>query len=376
MKMKVFWDRILAAYLAVLIFLGGTALLLGKQSAFSARENRALSRWQSLRAEEVWQGGFIQSLSRICSDQFPLRESLVALRANIERLLGKGEHHGVLWGKDGYLIPRDEYSDISVLKENVAALSTLCDNGAVPAEVWILPRSVDVMNDKLPDLYEQPDLERLMSILGAFSPSYERLTRVLRTRAAEGEQVWYRTDHHFTTAGAYETYRVLVQTLGIDPMPCSYFTEETVSDTFLGSSYSAVGGVAEQADHVILYRYENDDRFQIEVGKTKTVVKGFYDRSKLNNKDQYEIFLGGNHDFVRVTDPTQEEHPRYLLVKDSFANCLIPFLAIHADLDVVDLRYTSLPLSAYTEAEEYDGILVVAGLDTLATDPSFRRVSP
>jgi hypothetical protein len=62
------------------------------------------------------------------------------------------------------------------------------------------------------------------------------------------------------------------------------------------------------------------------------------------------------------------------VIKDSFANSMIPFLAIHGDLDVVDPRYVTQPLSTYIKGEDYDGIIVIVGIDTLATDASFWRV--
>lgn len=373
MKKEELWQRSLVGVCALILLLGGGGLILRRPQDFSETENRALRGWGSLSAAELTDGRFGASLSKVCADQFPFRRELILWKAQTERWLGKGEHHGILWGRDGYLIPRDESADHSVLLANLEAIASLTRTEP-NLRLWILPRSIDVMEAWLPKGYGNGNGEALESYLSPLTDSYEKVTDALRLRARTGEQVWYRTDHHYTTTGAYECYRVLAPTLGLAPLSEELFFRQTVSQSFLGSSHSALGGVAEQADSVILYRYEGDEDFLVENAETGVTRRGFYQRDRLLQKDQYQIFLGGNTAFLRIRSASVGDRPRYLVIKDSFANAMVPFLAIHADLDLLDPRYATLPLSVYLEKEEYDGILLVVGLGTLATDPSFEKI--
>ena len=96
--------------------------------------------------------------------------------------------------------------------------------------------------------------------------------------------------------------------------------------------------------------------------------------SALERKDKYQIFLGGNTDILKIRD-TEKEKPRMLLIKDSFANCLIPFLALHYDIDVIDLRYYKSSLKNFMENKTFDTILIVYGIDTLSGEVSCSNIA-
>jgi len=374
MERRLIWERILIVVCAGVLLFFGVGLLTGPTESFSTVENRALRSLTDLSSVGLWEEEFLPFLSGVCADQFPLRGPLLSLRVRAARLLGVGEHRGILFGRDGYLIPKGEYGVDSPLGENVEAIRSLCQ-AKENVVLWLLPESRDVMSHCLPWGYPWGEQESRRVVEG-LSDSFALAREALLRCALAGEQVFYRTDHHVTTRGAYECYRVLGHTLGWEPKGENYFERETVSEGFLGSSHSALGGsYPARCDTIEVYRYSGDGSFLVENGETKTVVKGFYDRSKLEGKDQYQIFMGGNRAVTRIRAAEGEGRPRYLLIKDSFANCLIPFLAIHADLDVVDPRYTDKPLSFYLEGDSYDNILLIAGIGTLATDASFVRVA-
>ncbi|MBQ9783070.1 MAG: hypothetical protein IJW44_00960 [Clostridia bacterium] len=363
-----FWDLSLVLLCAALLLGFGAAILLLPHSDFSEAENRALTTWKAPTVKQIADGSFTQRLSDLYADQFPLRARFTALKATVERCLGKQENNGVLFGKEGYLIPRSEQADQSVLENNLSAcqeLHALSAEQGVPLSVLTVPRSVDVTTAYYPTGFatDPPILRRLTD-----DPSIVFPLSQLQSAASRGEAVWYKTDHHWTTAGAYLAYCSFAQELEIQPYPPEYFTPVTVTDAFLGTSYSKVGGLPTEADSIVLYRYPNDTRFIVQNGETGESTAGFYQLSALEQKDKYEVFLGGNYSRLTVTDPA-EQKPRLLLVKDSFANALVPFLALHFDIDVIDPRYDKASLSLH----EYDRILIVQGIDTLATDPSLGR---
>ena len=121
-------------------------------------------------------------------------------------------------------------------------------------------------------------------------------------------------------------------------------------------------------DAMKLYRFEGDEAYVVENTITGDVMQGFYDNSKLEVKDKYSTFLGGNQAYVKVYDPTATvEKPKLLIVKDSFAHSLAPFLAIHYELHIVDLRYYTESTAKLALSIDADRVLILVGADTLAT---------
>lgn len=373
-------DLLLIVLVSFLMIAVGITLCLLPASAYSERENRSLQTWTVPTAESLLSGRYAEELRLACVDQFPLREQIVTWKAMTERALGFGENHGVLFGENGYLIPRYKKSDESILENNLAAMdgfsATIAEQG-IPTFGLFAPRSADVMSACLPDLYEGvADLEAQSRLLAAIEdrPFAAVLPKALLGQAAaEGRQTQYRTDHHWTTHGAYLSYCALMEQMGIEPCDESYFRIETVSEDFLGSFYAKAGGVADRTDTVALYRYGGDGAFLIRNKETGERFDGFYDEAALEGADHYRIFLGGNYGRLTVCEPSAER-PRLLLIKDSYANCLIPFLALHFDLDVIDLRYYPKSISALLAENDYALALFVQGVSTLTDDSALARL--
>ena len=364
MKHTRWGDLLLILLSAALSLFWGIVLFFLPKKSFSEVENRALTELSVPRLDSFLTGSFSEELSRFCRDQFPLRSELVRLSAYAELLLGKGERGGILFGKQGYLIPRREESDPLILSKNTESLSALALRSATPVSVLLVPRHEDVLTNLLPNGYQADRSASPMTDLDA---------SILYPLAEwEGKaEYYYKTDHHWTTDGAYEAYRTLGERLGYVPWDPSDFQRITVSEEFLGSSHSNTGGVSFSADSLILYRYGDDERFLVRYEGEAEAQNGFYRLEWLEKKDKYSLFLGGNFSRLTVTDPTAEGKPRLLLIKDSFANALIPFLAIHFDLTVIDPRYRVEALEE--DLSEYDQILILQGIDTLEKDPSLSR---
>ncbi len=357
---------------AFLLVFGVGLILLPKQS-FSEAENRALTVWKAPSFREVADGSFGERLSRFCADQFPLRTTWVIAKAGGERLLLRGENHGILFGKDGYLIDRDAYESLAVAENNLRAIEGAQGKSAIPVMAAFVPRAVDVMREKLPSGYDASYADELWERIEDRGVSSADLRTPLREAADTGKGIFYRTDHHWTGEGAYLGYREICSMLGVEPSGQSEFFLEEVSDSFFGSSDSASGGMGTQADRIVLYRYEGDEDFLIEFETDTRSLCGFYDWSSLEKKNRYEVFLGGNYGFLTVRHEGGEGRERLLLVKDSFSNSLIPLLARHYDLVVIDPRYYEGTFEEALGRSRCDRVLILWGADTLATDPSLAR---
>ncbi len=359
------WDQILITCTALLLLSGTLLLLFLPKHDFSESENRRLTTWQSPSLGDLADGSFSELFSNLCADQFPARSALIALKAKVERAWGKGENKGIVFGDHGYLIPKGEYPSLELARQNAAALSSFAArSGAVLCTV---PRHIDVLPELLPEEYDTQraqTLPRLLEEQGIFS---------LSSVFWGNTDTLYRTDHHQTTMGAYLAYVTLGEALGYTPYQESDFVKNVVSQSFYGTSHATVGGIGGSADTITLWRYEGDENFSVTDLDTGKTQGGFYRLSALQQRNHYEIFFGGNFGRLSITEPGVEK-PSLLLIKDSQANCLLPFLARHFDLTVLDLRYTPGIPEELSRTDTYHKVLVFLGADTLATDGAARKL--
>ena len=128
-------------------------------------------------------------------------------------------------------------------------------------------------------------------------------------------------------------------------------------------------------DTMEFFRFNGDNELICEITDTNTRLSGLYDRSYLEKKDKYSTFIGGNNARVLIHPKNGEQREKMLVLKDSFAHSVIPFLAAHYDLDIIDLRYYK-PLvsgnpSVLQLAEDADRVLCLYNLDSIYTKNTF-----
>ncbi len=353
--MKKFTDyfEIISVSLAVLIF--SAAFFLLPDKAISENENRSLATAPAFTADSLLEGSYTAKLGEYFADQFPLRDVFVGGKAYSELLQLKGENNGVI-NAGGVLIPRPS-NDTSALSNNAKAIDYFADATSVPVTVAALPRTADVYSELLPAHYPSEKDEALLTAFKeAMSEASVDLPDLI-TPLCESNS-YYRTDHHYTSHGAYETYLALADSLGYTPYDLSFFTVEKVSDDFSGTAMRTSGFYLNEADEIVLYRYEGDEDYTVTADGEEIP---FYDFDKLNETDKYAVFLGGNH--ARVDISSGQEKPKLLVVRDSYADSIAPFLALHFDLVMIDYRYYNGSAAQIVENEDVSGVLILQGVN-------------
>ncbi len=358
-------DWIYVAVASILILSVSISLPFTSAEGIAERENRYPASLKPLNIQSLLDGSFFTSVSNFYSDRVPLRPQLAALATLCELAIGKRESGGIIFGSDGYLIPKGEYSSPSVAQRNFNFISELYGSAearGLPMTVCLLPRSIDINGERLPSFYKgrYNDIWQTAENSGI---DFITPTAPLRQASSKGEYVWFKTDHHYTARGAYITYITLGASMGYSPYTEDFFSVQVVSEDFLGTSHSKNGGVAFDSDRVELYRYSEDEAFTVTVTESGEERRGFYDFKALDKKDKYLIFLGGN--YAHLTVSLGKDRERLLIFKDSYANALLPLLSLHYDITAVDPRYFSGDISPLFE--EADRVLVLMGIDTLAT---------
>ena len=371
-------DIFLCGVSLLILFACMLTLLFSKDASFSEKENRALRTRPKVTFEKLLDGRYFSELTEFCSDQFPSRTLFTSTSTLIDLCLARKETNELIIANDGYLVARHDYKEFDTLKSNCEALSAFLkrtNDSGIPSFVFVAPRSIDVNEERLPSLYDSTITKEPYKILNkSISSSYLiEINNELKDRS-KTEYIWYLTDHHWTTSGAYYAYLEISKKLQFDPLLKECFTVEAVNDSFLGTTFSRLGiNDLKRKDTIMLYRYKDDDSFLVSEPSTNKTTFGFYDFDALSQFDKYKVFLGGNTDIIRIRDTTKYK-PRLLLIKDSFANSIVPFLAIHYDIDMIDLRYYKGSIQKYMNENTFDSILVLYGIDTLSSDVSCSNI--
>lgn len=332
------------AFLILIFSLAGMGLT-AEEKTYSATEKRELQTKPKAKAKTIKNGKFQKKYEAYLSDQFPARDDWVQLQTRVSRLLGKKEANGVYFGKDDYLLERYDAKDFGKKqrRKNMDALAGFVQSTRKRADVKVMmvPTKTWVMREMLPlfapTFDEQIFYDELEQALAADAPDVlVPVTDVLEEN--DDMYMYYRTDHHWTTYGASYAYDAYVEATGgnVDRDKHKY---TVVSDDFYGTTYAKVHQAA-QADKIMIYEPKRPLSVVYNLGEKET--DSLYEMEHLETEDKYRVFTGGNQPLLEITGG--EKNGRTLmLIKDSFANCMVPFLAEDFEkLVVVDLRQLNI----------------------------------
>jgi hypothetical protein len=369
-------DILLCIVFCTLILSFSLAFWLTADETVSYQENRELAQMPELSAEAVLSGSFTADIAEYYADQFPWRQGLLRLAATYELSLLSFESDSIMLGSGGYLIARNDWYDSAKLSENAENIGRFADwakGHSIEFTVAVPGRSQDVLSKYAPAFYSgrSDSLTEQIAAEFGFADNVD-LISPLRKANDDGFYVYYKTDHHWTTLGAYLAYVELGQTLGYEPYDSSEFDIEIASEDFYGTTWSASGIRTNYADRIEFWRWDGDDELICE--SSGSSLDGLYDYSYLDGKDKYGAFLSGNNALVTISDVSSERE-KLLIIKDSFAHSLAPFLARHYDIVLVDLRYYNKSCAQLCVEMGVDRVLLLCNADTLYSSGDFRKLN-
>ena len=369
-------DHVFVILFAALILTMSVLFWAIPDRTFSETENKDLTQIPSFTWDALLDGSYTARIADYMADQFPGRDFFIRVKATAEMALGKMGNNGVILGEGGTLIPRSETIHRDNLTKNLSAIAAFtgwCEDHGVPTTTAVAGRSMDVLHHTLPQFYGASYSDALWGTLFQDFSEIDLKILPLKTplheRAKAGEYVYYRTDHHWTTLGAYYGSEIILAEMGETFAPIESYTREVVSDAFFGTTWSTSGMSWIAPDTMEYFRFAGDTDFTTTIVDDGTSFAGFYDRSYLIKKDKYSSFIGGNNALVTVRKNGDADRPTLLLVKDSFAHSAVPFLAQHYDLVIVDIRYYKKSTAALVDEYGADRVLVLYNIDSLTASP-------
>ena len=360
--------------LAVLfsVVLVGLALItaFSKKSSFSQEENRTLSVFPKFSLSAIGDKSFMNGFDSYISDNFFGRNFWVNMKSSLELLTLKKENNSILLTDKDTLVEDIDEPEERKVNINIDGITNFAKNNP-DAKVYmaIAPTALDVYSDSLPygkSTWSQKDeIDKIYSSAAKSAYGIDIYTPLYSNR---DQYIYYNTDHHWTSLGAYYAYTQIATALDFKPYDKSPFDVEHASYDFYGT-YSSKSKISVAADTIDIYSLASSDLAVTEVivndGKGEKSYDSLYFRDWLNEKDKYSVFLGQVQPEVTIKTNVQNDK-KLLIFKDSFAHSLVPFLSLHySEIKLIDLRYTNQNYRDIAQVNEYSDVLLLYNIDSL-----------
>lgn len=343
----------------------------------SEEENRMLASKPKLTFSTLVNGDFMEQYEEYLSDQFAGRDLWHRMKVALDRFGGSRMENGIYIGKDGQLLQDIQVPVQEHLSENLDAIKEFTETYQdIPVTMILVPDAACILNDRLPWLASVEDQNQMISMVEqSLGDSVTWVDAASALNKHKREKIYYLTDHHWTSLGAFYTFQEAATALGIEEDVSDKFLSYTVSDSFNGvlASESGAGLGTEENIDIYVPREGDNDVIVNYVNESKRTTS-LYDSSKLETKDQYGVFLGGNTSLIDIRTVSTSQK-RLLVVKDSFANSFIPFLApYYREIVVVDPRYYSGTIEDIMSSYRITDALFLYSGNSFFTDNSISGV--
>lgn len=343
----------------------------------SVQENRMLVTKPKFRLSSLISGDYDEKFEAYMDDQFVGRDMWRKLKVTVDRIGGSRLENGVYIGTNGQLLEQIEVADENHLAANIKAIKSFSESQSkIPVRMMLVPDAANVLNHSLPALAKPEDQTQMFSMVRKdLGDSVEWIDVSTELNKHKTEKIYYKTDHHWTTLGAFYAFQAAAPSLGIEGDLSGKYVSYAVSDSFNGMLASKSGVNLGEKEQIDIYVPTEEDTDLIvdyvDEGKRSTSL---YDSSKLKEKDQYTVFLGGNSSLLDIRTVSTSTK-RLLLVKDSFANSFIPFLTpYYREIVVVDPRYYSGTINDLMDSYRISEVLFIYSGNTFFKDNNISGV--
>ncbi|MGC2872734.1 DHHW family protein [Ihubacter sp. mB4P-1] len=354
--------------------------LFTSDKTFSEEENRVLQEKPQLTLHSYIEGRYEKKLESYVNDQFLARNAFIKVKTASDVTCGKLESNGVYRCKDNYLMESIAEPTEHWMKNTVASLNQFKRQHKKLNMYFLLaPNAANILEERLPATVKMADQNQYMD---QFYKEVKDcgiqpidIRKILRKHNDEESQLYYRTDHHWTTDGAFLAYKKVVSAMKLKDNV--EYKRYVVKNDFRGTLASKSGFTNGKNDPLTIYMPNKDKDYRNSViyyADTKTKTTEFYQLENLDTKDAYTVFGGSNHPLYTIKTPTVSDR-RLLLVKDSYANSMIPFLAQNfREIIVVDPRYFYDDIDDIMKAEGVTDVMFLYNANTFFNDNSLEMM--
>ena len=364
-------NRAIAITVSIIILTFSIWFLVNEKKEFSENEFRYLQKFPEFSFDSLLEGTFIENLESYFNDHFPLRENFVSLKTQSYLLTNQTLINDVYISDKGYLInrfnkPKNSNKIINIINKFSK------DNNDLNLSIMLVPTATSIYSNFLPsDNINYSEKEAIKYYYDNLDINKIDLYDIFE-KEKDNYQLFYKTDHHWTTFGSYFAYVEFCKNMGIDYYNFGELKLEKVNDNFLGTLYSKVFTYNQEKDDIYRLYLEDSDFTVKYLNKTTNTL---YEESYLKEKDKYSYFLDTNQPVIEIINNKIDNENEILIIKDSFANSFIPILANHyKKIHVIDPRYYNLAISDYIKENNLNDILLLYNINNIDTDTGILKL--
>lgn len=367
-----------ALFFAIIFIMIGVTVFAPKKT-MSEEENKMLAQFPKVTFKRIFSGDFMEDFDEYLSDHFAFRTEWIEAETNVQKALGKQEINGVFITQDRMIEDIGQPNETAV-SASVDAINRYKQKFGTEKQValMLVPTAAEIYRNTY-NVYA-PVLDQTDFIQDVYSrlEGVDTVDVFTSLNAAQDSYIYYRTDHHWTSYGAYIGYAALSKTLGYNAISYDMFNIEHASDSFLGTVYSKVLTGEEMADTIDLYYYAGKNVVEeVEIfdgGNTKRYQSIFF-REHLETKDKYSTYLGTNQPIVTVKTGV-DNGQKLLVFKDSYSHELVQFLCQHYEqITLIDMRYINQDFTELVDPGEYAQTLFVYNVGGFITETSLKKLN-
>ena len=380
---------IIIVFIGFFVLISGTSLII-KDREFSPNENRYLAETPELSWDNILSGKFQDGLEDYLRDQVCFRDGWITVKTGIQKACGDTDIGGAYVGKDGYdfekITPEDV--DEKQVDRNIKAVEDYFMTASETIDkqklsFLLVPTSGLVMQEKLPKNARLFDQAKYIDQVQKAMKDYNFVDVRDTLMDHNDEYIYYKTDHHWTSAEACLAYDVWSERTGGEAETEDGLVKNVVSDKFRGSLYSKILDADSAYDEIWTYGLQKDDAFgskdcTVTIDE-KQQLDSIYDDEKLQEKDKYAYFLGGNYGQVHIQNQkaaSKAKGKNILIIKDSFANSFVPFVTQdYENIYMVDLRYYNGDMKSYLQEHNITDVLVLYNISNFISDRNLHKLT-
>ncbi len=337
---------------------------------FSDMENRYLKACPEVDVKSIRSGQWMDQLETYLADHVPGRDEWVQMKNTAVRLSGRRQIGQVVFAEDDRLIQVQDVT-LQQLDKNVELISEFAE--ALPEDVEVnfllAPNASWVYRELLPkDTLTYDPEEAAKNVLDGLSERVQLTVPLDTLQDHKEEAIYFKSDHHWTMRGAAYAYMDLAADLGLGEKNPFVYGVTTTGHDFWGSVFSQAPTFGFKGEEFEILQVPGLEAcWSTDVQSGSVLMK-----EKFQEKDQYTAFFGGNYGLTRIVNEKSQSEEKLLILKDSYANILVPFLIEdYSEIVMVDLRHYRGSVKALVNTEGADRVLAIYNLDFLCTDQSF-----
>lgn len=343
-------------------------------------ENRKAAQFPAFSVEALLDGRWQSGFARWMQDQFLLRDAWINTQRTADEIVfQKAEEGGILLGKDQWMFTKLFTIDDATRQQTAKNVQAVAEFAArYPGKVTFLlaPSASVIYPEALPAGAPMADENALLDdIFAQVGESAAVIDLREPFTARRDEYLYFKTDHHWTTNGAYRAYEQFCALKGLTPFDRDAHEAVTVED-FQGTHYSATRLWNVKNDTITYYPLPNQMTIYNITGEAQyepMTTENLINTDKFATRDKYAAFLDGNNGYSVIEGDGEGS---ILVVKDSYANSFIPYLtANYEKIGVVDFRNFKYGLDSTIEREGYDEVLILYNFQTFIADTDLIYIS-